>query len=63
MMEMVVDMDDPAIISVINPPGIMISDHFIENFGYMGYRPNGTRYWLFTYTLSGEGVFRVDVIH
>jgi AraC family transcriptional regulator of arabinose operon len=60
MMEMVIDMDNPAMISVMNPPGIMISGHFIEKFGYMGYRPNGTRDWLFTYTLSGEGVFRVD---
>jgi AraC family transcriptional regulator of arabinose operon len=60
MMEMAENLDDPAAISLIPPPGILLSGHFKEKFGYGGFRPNGTRDWLITYTLSGEGIYYIN---
>ncbi len=41
------------------PPGILVSGHFHEPFGYHVRRSSGTRDWLITYTLAGEGRFRL----
>ncbi|MCS7221469.1 MAG: helix-turn-helix domain-containing protein [Anaerolineae bacterium] len=48
------DQDTPS-----PPPGILVSGHFREPFGYHVRRPAGTRDWLVTYTLAGEGRFRL----
>lgn len=49
----------PAIDSKNNqythPPGILISDHYNQPYGYASYRPEGTKDWLIMYTLSGKG--------
>ncbi|WP_068500985.1 helix-turn-helix domain-containing protein [Paenibacillus kribbensis] len=51
--------DDPAMFSVqqqyTHPPGILVSDHYIQPYGYTCYRPQGTKDWLIIYTLSGKG--------
>ncbi|UQZ32306.1 AraC family transcriptional regulator [Paenibacillus sp. PK3_47] len=39
-----------------HPPGILISDHYIQPYGYNCYRPEGTKDWLIIYTLSGKGL-------
>jgi AraC family transcriptional regulator of arabinose operon len=57
---MVEHMDHPAAITPTLPPGILISGHFTKPFGYFGNRPNGTRDWLLTFTISGEGVYRIE---
>ncbi len=59
MMELVEYLDDPAIITATLPPGILLTGHFNEEYGYGGYRPNGTRDWLITYTISGEGIYHI----
>ena len=41
------------------PPGILVSGHFNEPFGYHVRRSIGTRDWLITYTLAGQGRFRL----
>lgn len=41
------------------PPGILVSDRFTEAFGYHVRRSAGTRDWLITYTVAGEGRFRL----
>ncbi|WP_339308618.1 helix-turn-helix domain-containing protein [Paenibacillus sp. FSL R5-0519] len=38
-----------------HPPGILVSDHYIQSYGYSCYRPQGTKDWLIIYTLSGKG--------
>ncbi len=38
-----------------HPPGILISDHYVQPYGYTCYRPDGTKDWLIMYTLSGRG--------
>jgi AraC family transcriptional regulator of arabinose operon len=40
------------------PLGILVSGHFNESYGYHVRRTKGTRDWLITYTLSGEGIFQ-----
>jgi len=60
-------MHDPAIHQPANnmpysqapPPGILAADHFGASFGYHVRRPHGTRDWLITYTLAGEGCYRL----
>lgn len=42
------------------PPGMLLADHFGASFGYHVRRPHGTRDWLITYTLAGEGCYRLD---
>lgn len=39
-----------------HPPGILVSDHYNEPYGYTCYRPEGTKDWLIMYTLSGKGM-------
>jgi AraC family transcriptional regulator, arabinose operon regulatory protein len=41
------------------PPGILVADHFGASYGYHVRRPHGTRDWLLTYTLAGEGRYRI----
>jgi AraC family transcriptional regulator, arabinose operon regulatory protein len=41
------------------PPGLLLADHFGASFGYHVRRPRGTRDWLITYTLRGEGRYRL----
>ena len=58
-------MHDPAIHQPANnipysqapPPGILVANHFGASFGYHVRRPHGTRDWLITYTLAGEGCY------
>ncbi len=60
-------MYDPAIhqpannvpYSQVPPPGILAANHFGASFGYHVRRPHGTRDWLITYTLGGEGCYRL----
>jgi AraC family transcriptional regulator, arabinose operon regulatory protein len=40
------------------PPGVLVTGHFRERFGYRVRRPNGSGNWLLTYTLDGEGLYR-----
>lgn len=51
--------DDPAILETkqqyTHPPGILVSDHYIQPYGYSCYRAQGTKDWLIIYTLSGRG--------
>jgi AraC family transcriptional regulator, arabinose operon regulatory protein len=42
------------------PPGLLLADHFGASFGYHVRRPHGTRDWLITYTLAGEGRYCID---
>lgn len=42
------------------PPGMLLADHFGASFGYHVRRPYGTRDWVITYTLAGEGCYRLD---
>jgi AraC family transcriptional regulator of arabinose operon len=59
-------MHDPAKSSVnalpitpAPPPGLLVADHFGASYGYHVRRPSGTRDWVITYTLSGEGRYRL----
>ncbi|WP_340401964.1 helix-turn-helix domain-containing protein [Paenibacillus sp. FSL H8-0079] len=51
--------DDPAMFAArqqyTHPPGILVSDHYIQPYGYSCYRAQGTKDWLIIYTLSGKG--------
>ncbi len=40
------------------PPGVLVTGHFREGFGYRVRRPRGSGNWLLTYTLDGEGLYR-----
>jgi AraC family transcriptional regulator, arabinose operon regulatory protein len=40
------------------PPGVLVTGHFREEFGYRVRRPNGSGNWLLTYTLDGLGLYR-----
>jgi AraC family transcriptional regulator, arabinose operon regulatory protein len=40
------------------PPGVLVTGHFREGFGYWVRRPNGSGNWLLTYTLDGRGLYR-----
>jgi AraC family transcriptional regulator of arabinose operon len=50
-------MHDPA--TPAPPPGVLVADHFRQPLGYGAGRPNGTRDWLITLTVGGEGRFRL----
>lgn len=41
------------------PPGILVADHFVQPHGYQVQRPQGTQDWLITYTVAGEGYYRL----
>lgn len=51
--------NDPAMLMTkqqyTHPPGILVSDHYIQPYGYSCYREQGTKDWLIIYTLSGKG--------
>lgn len=40
------------------PPGVLVTGHFQERYGYRVRRPNGSGNWLLTYTLDGVGLYR-----
>jgi AraC family transcriptional regulator of arabinose operon len=40
------------------PPGVFVTGHFREGFGYRVRRPGGSGNWLLTYTLDGVGLYR-----
>ena len=40
------------------PPGVLVTGHFREEFGYRVRRPGGSGNWLLTYTLDGTGLYR-----
>ena len=40
------------------PPGVLVTGHFREEFGYRVRRPGGSGNWLITYTLDGAGLYR-----
>ncbi len=50
--------NNPALTTFTPPPGIMISDHFIESFGYGAHRQQGTRDWLILFTIDGCGEYK-----
>ncbi len=50
---------DPAVETPAPPPGILVADHFVQPYGYETHRSAGTRDWLITYTLSGQGNYRI----
>jgi AraC family transcriptional regulator of arabinose operon len=54
------NLHNPAAETVSPPPGILVSGHFNEPYGYQVQRANGTRDWLITCTLSGSGVYKLD---
>ena len=41
------------------PPGIVVADLFGASYGYHVRRPQGTRDWLLTFTLDGEGCYQL----
>lgn len=49
----------PRPITPAPPPGILVADHFVQSHGYQVHRPQGTQDWLITYTLAGEGCYRL----
>lgn len=55
------NLNDPAMKETeAPPPGILVSGHFRQPYGYFAYRSRGTRDWLITYTLSGRGQYRLQ---
>jgi AraC family transcriptional regulator, arabinose operon regulatory protein len=42
------------------PPGLLMANHFGASYGYHVRRPHGTRDWLITFTVAGEGRYRLD---
>jgi len=53
-------LDDPAIRDQNeHRGGRLLADHFREPFGYRTRRSKGSDDWLITYTISGEGVFKI----
>jgi AraC family transcriptional regulator of arabinose operon len=40
------------------PPGVLVTGHFREGFGYRVRRRRGSGNWLLTYTLDGRGLYR-----
>jgi AraC family transcriptional regulator of arabinose operon len=45
------------------PAELLVTGHFREAYGYRVMRPHGSGNWLLTYTLSGQGEFRLgDVV-
>lgn len=40
------------------PPGVLVTGHFRERYGYRVRRPGGSGNWLLTLTLDGRGLYR-----
>lgn len=55
---MVENHNNPAENTAAPEPGILVSGHFTQPFGYHTYRSHGTKDWLIVFTLSGYGQFR-----
>ncbi|MBS4216758.1 AraC family ligand binding domain-containing protein [Bacillus sp. FJAT-49711] len=53
------NLNNPAIFTTIPSPGILICDHFNQKNGYKVARLEGTKDWLMTYTISGQGQFKI----
>lgn len=45
---------------LLDLPTVLISDCYTEPFGYHTMRPSGLQNWLITYTLAGQGIFRIQ---
>ncbi|MEK3890491.1 helix-turn-helix domain-containing protein [Bacillus sp. FSL K6-3431] len=54
------NLNNPAIITTAPSSGVLICDHFNQMEEYKVSRPDGTKDWLITYTISGKGQFTVD---
>ena len=52
--------NNPAIKSITPSPEVLICDHFNQWKEYKVSRPEGTKDWLITYTISGNGQFTID---
>ena len=57
--EYVNDMQEVLFEEPAPPPGRMLAGYFHEHYGYHVRRTRGTRDWLLTLTLSGEGCYRL----
>lgn len=57
MNDMTKTLNNPAILTNMTSPGVFICDHFNQLQGYDVFRSEGTRDWLITLTISGEGQF------
>lgn len=53
------NLNNPAIITPAPSPGVLICDHFNQKKGYKVTRFEGTKDWLMTYTISGQGQFKI----
>jgi AraC family transcriptional regulator of arabinose operon len=53
------NLNDPAENTPAPEPGILVSGHFTQPYGYHTYRSHGTQDWLITFTLRGNGHFQV----
>lgn len=51
------NLNNPAVLQTIPAPGVLISGQFSEPFGYEVWRPGGTRDWLLTLTIGGQGEY------
>lgn len=60
MLDPATSTDNALPITPSPPPGILVANHFGASFGYHVRRPHGTRDWLITYTLAGEGCYRLN---
>ncbi len=65
MMRMAENHNDPAAFPPLEDtlapaPGLLVADHFIRGGEYETYRSKGTRDWLITFTLDGEGTYLLD---
>lgn len=49
----------PPVITPAPPPGVLVANRFVQPQSYRVLRPAGTRDWLLTYTLAGEGCYRL----
>ncbi|UOK56660.1 helix-turn-helix domain-containing protein [Bacillus sp. OVS6] len=54
------DVDFPSDYEVYPEPGVLIAGHFLVKETYKTKRPKGMSDWLITFTLGGEGYFKVD---
>ena len=54
------NLNNPAIITTVPSPDVFICDHYKQLNEYKVNRPEGTKDWLITYTISGQGQFIID---
>ncbi|CAG7642568.1 Arabinose operon regulatory protein [Paenibacillus solanacearum] len=52
--------DLPARETKAPPSGVLVAGHFRETYGYAITRSKGTRDWLMTFTIAGQGEYRSD---